>query len=156
MSTCISTDVTIHVRRVLMKSAGTRTHPARKGGLQSLLHVVLAERRSRSPRSARNKIFALQDLLVQCSGIKILPAREASSSLAPARRTSGFAPLTNLACFSLGASSSGQAWSVLYYCGPRRCRTYVPGTNDGSNIARCIHRVMLLENATRESKGANM
>lgn len=131
--------------------------PARKGGLQSLLHVVLAERRSRSLRSARNKIFALQDLLVQCSGIKILPARVASSSLAPAGRTSGFAPLTNLACFSLSASSSGQAWSVLYHCGPRRCRTYVPGTNDGSNISR-IHRVMLLENATREreSKGANM
>lgn len=150
MSTCISTDVTIHVRRALMKSAETRTHPVARSGLQSLLHVVLAERRSRSLRSARNKIFALQDLLVQCSRIKILSAREASSSAAPARRTSGFAPLTNLACFSLGASSSAQAWSVLYYCGPQRCCTYIPGTNDGSNIARCIHRVMPLENATRE------
>jgi len=89
---------------------------ARKGGLQSLPHVVLAKRHSRSPRSARNKIFALQNLLVQCSGIKILLAREGILSGAPAGKTSGFAPLTNLACFSLGASSSGQAWSVLY-CG---------------------------------------
>lgn len=149
MSTCISTDVTMHVTPCANEICRNSHIPARKGGLQSFPHVVLAERRSRSLRSARNKIFASQDLLVRCSGIKILSAREASLPLPHGGRTSGFAPLTNLACFSLGASSS---WPSLECPLLPRCHTYVPGTNDGSNIARCIHRVMLDE---REGKGAN-
>lgn len=52
-----------------------------------------------------------------------------SPPLSTARRTSGFAPLTNLACFSLDAKASPANPGVSFTtAAPRQCRTYAsPG-----------------------------